>query len=146
MKRKQSIAESDSNSLHILHPHVNKYSFEINADGLNKPGLSAFLEDTYLKTKTPIDLAGKTEVTFNIENVAGSYNPDRFRIVFRQEEVIPVSFISVDGNPKDKDIEVKWKVANEKLVAHYEIEKLQDGNAFKKGGKYRCGCSAFRKL
>ena len=134
VERKHTISEEDTIFLHILHPRVNKYSFEINAAGLNKPGLTAYLEDTYLKTKTPVDLSGKTEITFNIANVPGSYNPDRFRIVFRQEKVVPVSFISVEGNPKDKDVEIKWKVVNEKFVSQYEIEKSGDGSAFKKVG------------
>ena len=76
--------------------------FNLQQIQLGQQGLTGFLEDTYLHTSTPLNLNGSTIADFNIVNIPGSYAPDRFRIVFRQMSVLPVTFTSVKAYPKIK--------------------------------------------
>ena len=99
------------------------------ATNLNS-GLEGFLEDTYLHTKTRLDLTGTTVSDFTIANIAGSYASDRFRIVFAPAEVLPVTFTSVKAYRQDKNINVEWRVENEMNMKQYEVEKSTDGNQF----------------
>ena len=75
-----------------------------------KSGLGAFLEDNYLLTKTPLNLSGSTIVDFTVVNSAGSYAPDRFRIVFIPAMPLPVTLTSVKAYRHDKNINLEWKV------------------------------------
>ena len=105
------------------------YHFEFIASNLN-PGLVGFLEDNYLHTRTLLNLTGSTVANFTIANIAGSYAPDRFRIVFAPVDVLPVTFASVKAYRQDKNINVEWKVENEMNMKQYEVEKSINGTQF----------------
>jgi hypothetical protein len=97
---------------------------------LQTAGLTAVLEDVYLNTKTPLSVSGSTNYDFNIINHPDSYNPFRFRIVFKALSTLPVSFTAITATRQNDDIKVAWKVANEINIAHYEVEKSADGRNF----------------
>ena len=111
---------------------MQQYNFALQAVDLAQPGLTAYLEDSYLNTKTAFDLNGLTTVNFVIENTAGSKAVDRFRIVFRPAEVLPLTFTAIAAAKQNKSIAVSWKTTNELNVAKYEVEKSADGIVFKK--------------
>ena len=129
IERRQPITEHDTIFLNLTDTRVQSYHFEFVAGNVNS-GLEGFLEDNYLHTKTPVSLSGTTEVNFNIENVAGSYAPDRFRIVFAPSVALPVTFISVKAYRQDKHIDVEWRVENEMNMKQYEVEKSINGTVF----------------
>jgi hypothetical protein len=130
VERRPDVSKQDTIFLNFTRPRVSNYQFEFIPNGLDQPGLHGFLEDDYLKTKTPISLSSTTDIQFNVENIPGSYAPDRFRIVFQQDRVLPFSFVKVNGYQKNSDIIVDWSVQNERLIRQYEIEKSVDGSAF----------------
>ena len=130
VERRHTINSQDTIFLNLANVKVQKYRFEINADELDKPGLTAFLEDTYLHTTTPLNLNGSTTIDFNIVNIPGSYAADRFRIVFTPSLVLPLSITSVKAYQKDKNIAVEWTVENESNMKQYDVEKSFDGNHY----------------
>jgi hypothetical protein len=67
-----------------------------------------------------------------VENVQGSYAPDRFDIVFKQDVIPPPAITSVEASAKDRNITVDWKIINEKNMQHYEVERSFDGKQFAK--------------
>ena len=137
IERRHSIVQKDTIFLNLANTKVQKYRFEFTADQLGRQGLTGFLEDNYLHTSTPLNLNGSTVVNFTIENMPGSYAPDRFRIVFRPALVLPLSFTSVKAYPKNKAIAVEWKVENESNLKQYDVEKSVDGNDYAIA-KYSC--------
>ena len=129
IERRHTITQQDTIFLNLAEVRVQAYRFEFIASNLNT-GLEGFLEDNYLHTRTPINLSGSTFVDFNIENIAGSYASDRFRIVFAPAVVLPVTFTSVKAYLQDKNINVEWRVENEKNMKQYEVEKSTNGTLF----------------
>ena len=122
---------SDTIFYYIGQLRLQQYEFEFDPSGLGQTGLTAFLEDNYLHSSTPIDLNNPTHVQFNVINDAGSYATDRFRIVFKQIAPLPVSFTQVSATRNsDKTIAVKWKVESETSMQLYTVERSVDGRNF----------------
>ena len=129
IERKHTITQQDTIFLNLTGVRVQQYQFQFDADNLNT-GIEGFLEDSYLHTRTPLNLSGSTVVNFNIVNIPGSYAPDRFRIVFAPAVVLPVTFTSVKAYRQDKNINVEWRVENEMNMKQYEVEKSTNGTQF----------------
>jgi len=51
-------------------------------------------------------------------------------IVFEPSKALPVTFTSIKAWKQDKDIEVQWRVDNERNIKQYEVEKSTDGSNF----------------
>lgn len=135
VERRKNITEADTIFFKLSGVREQAYQLEIEAANLNSPGLQAWLEDSYLQTRTPLDLEGTTTVDFTIVNIPGSYASDRFRIVFRPAAPaapLPVTFVSIDASRKNADILVDWKVEMESNLKHYEVERSQNGVSFTK--------------
>jgi hypothetical protein len=130
VERRHTITDKDTIFLNLTGVSALKYRFELMADQLYRQGLSAFLEDNYLHTSTPLYIDGTTNVDFTVTSAAGSKAPDRFRIVFSQLGTLPVTFTSIKAYRQDKNINVEWKVDNELSIKEYETQKSTDGNRF----------------
>jgi hypothetical protein len=131
VERRTSILETDTIFYKLTTVKVQKYRYEYIANDLREFGVEGFIEDTYLNTKTTLNMEGKTTVDFSIENIPGSYANDRFRIVFKAVPgPKPMTFVSVKATQQADDIAVDWKVENETNVKEYEVEKSLDGFLF----------------
>ena len=111
--------------LNLTNTKVQHYRFEFTAEQLGQQ-LSGSLEDNYLHTSTPLNLNGSTILDFNIANIAGSYAPDRFSIVFSPLQILPLSFTSIKAHQQNKDIAVEWEAENESNLKQYNVEKSVD--------------------
>jgi len=132
IERRHSIVQNDTIFLNLANTKVQQYRFEFKVDQLDKLGLKGFLEDSYLKTSTALNLTGPTLLDFNIVNIAGSYAPDRFRVVFKQHVVLPVTYTSIKAYRQTSNINIEWKVENEINIRQYEVEKSTNGTQFTK--------------
>ncbi len=132
VERMPELVKTDTIFYNLAQMRVQHYQFEFIADNINRPGLAAFLEDSYLAVKTAVGLSDTTRIDFNIINDPGSYAPDRFRLVFKELAPVPVTFTSVRANRQVNNILVEWKVENELNIDHYEVEKSADGQHFTK--------------
>jgi hypothetical protein len=97
-------------------------------------GLQAFLLDKFLNTATPVGLSDSSFVNITITANTGSSAADRFKVVFRQMNALPVTFVSIKATQKDKAVVVEWNVENESGMQQYEIERASDGSTFLKTG------------
>jgi hypothetical protein len=108
-----------------------------NADPLISSGI---LEDKYSGINTALDLTGTVNsYSFTVDANAASKAADRFRVVFRQSTVVPVSFVSIKAAQQNNNIAVEWKVASQLNVLNYEVEKSTDGRSFNKVGTIVAG-------
>ncbi len=130
IERRHTISQSDTIHLYMLKMKAKSYRFEILGDHFNQPGLVAFLEDDHLKSSTALNINGANEYNFNVLDVPASYNPSRFKIVFKQAAALPVIFNLVKAYEIDKDIAVEWTVENESNASKYAVEKSTDGIHF----------------
>jgi hypothetical protein len=143
VERRHTINSQDTIFLNLANTKAQKYRFEIAADWFDQqPGLTAFFEDSYLHTSTPLDLAGTTTIDFNIVNIPGSYAVNRFSIVFTPPVALPLTLTSVKAYQKNKDIAVEWTVENESNMKQYEVERSDDGNHFSKAGTVKANNNA----
>ena len=127
---RQPVNSSDSIQFRMWNLQQQSYRLEFIAGNINTAGLIAVLEDAYLKTNTTLDLAGTAIVNFTVDANAASAAANRFRIVFTQSGPLPVSFISIAATKQNSDIRVEWKVAGERGIQHYEVERSADGRSF----------------
>jgi len=93
-------------------------------------GLSAYLIDHYLKTEKQVSLTDSTSINFSITQDSASSSSGRFMIVFRANEALPVTFVSVMAFRQNQYILVEWKVENENGLKEYGVERSTDGTHF----------------
>jgi len=133
VERHSEINDRDTLFLDMGLLKVKQYQFEFIPTLMDQPGLTAYLEDKYLNTQTPVSLTDTTRYSFNVVNIAGAYAADRFRIVFKKTPnvVLPVTILSVSAiRNSDRTVTVNWKVDNETSMKHYTVERSTDGRHF----------------
>lgn len=131
IESRHTVVEKDTVFINLANTKVMRYRFDIMPTGFVRPGLTAFLEDAYLHTSTPVELSTNGSYEFSVANIVGSYAPDRFRIVFNQQAALPVTFTGIKAYPKNDHVNVEWKVENELNIAGYEAERSLNGTQFK---------------
>jgi len=132
IESKHTLAAYDTTFLNLTTLKAQAYRFEIDATNLSANTIQGFLVDNYLKTKTPLNMAGTTDYNFTVINIPGAYAADRFKIVFEPTSALAVTINSIKAYHRAKDIVVEWKVDNQSNMKQYEVEKSTDGNNFSK--------------
>ncbi len=128
VERRAPLSASDTIFLNISGLGAATYQFHFDAQNLD-PALQAVLLDTYLGTRTPVNMTGTTDISFTISNAA-SNTATRFMILFSPAEALPLTFTSVKAFLQDQNIDVQWRTQNEMNVKNYIVEKSLDGNNF----------------
>ncbi|MFT3911068.1 MAG: hypothetical protein QM737_16735 [Ferruginibacter sp.] len=134
IERRAEIVNTDTIFFNMAQMKVQDYQLEFTAENLASPVLTAYLEDAFLNSRTQINLDAVTTVNFTVTADPLSKAANRFRIVFKQQGVVPLSFISIKAFRQDHNIMVNWTVANEANIAHYEILHSADGRNFSQLG------------
>ena len=128
VEKRPMIVTRDTIFLRMSNTGIKDYRFQIGTIDFVQPGVTAFLEDTYLNTSIPLDISGAINYQdFSITAVAASANPDRFRIVFAAAGPLPVTITSVKAAQQGANIAVEWKASNQYNMKQYEVEKSTDG-------------------
>lgn len=108
-----------------------QYSLEFVSENLD-PTLQAYLVDNFLGTQTAIALNSTQMIGFTVTSNAASSAANRFKVVFKTNSTLPVTFTTVRANANDRNntIEVGWSVSGEKDIRHYEVGFGSDGRNF----------------
>ncbi len=136
VERRAEIVDTDTIFYQLGQLRQTGYQLEFIAQDLAAPGLTAYLEDSYLHTTTVINLGTTSIIDFVVNADPASKASDRFRLVFKLLGPVPVTFTSITGYRQDKNIVVDWKVENELNIDHYEIERSVKGDNFIKMGAH----------
>jgi hypothetical protein len=123
---------NDTLFLNIANMKQRSYQFIFEPSSFNAPGLIAYLEDAFTGTTTQLSLSAATPVTFTVTSNAATSAADRFRIVFKNNNPLPVSFVNVKAYEKNAAIQVEWNIASESGVNRYEVEESSDAINFSK--------------
>ena len=124
--RKKFITDADTIFYELGQMRNSTYKFEFTPENMSSVGLSAYMEDLYLGTRTPISLDVTSSLNFEVNSDSGSYRSDRFRIVFKMSSTLPVTFVDISAEKLEKDVKVKWKVSNEFNMNRYVVERSLD--------------------
>ncbi len=84
-----------------------QYKLELVALNMNTEGLTAVLEDSYLKTSTTVDLTGSITLSFIVDANAASAAANRFRIAFRKTKLMVIENkpgFSIAPNPVESSV------------------------------------------
>lgn len=133
IERRKTIAYADTIFFKLWQTRQREYQFEFIASNMQYPGLTGYLEDSYLHTVTPLSLNDSNHVNFSINSNPASADVFRFRIIFTTEaalKILPLTFISANAYQKNNFINVDWKTANESNLKQYDIERSVDGKSF----------------
>lgn len=129
-ERRPSLTVNDTIFFKLQKATQRKYAFQIEPAAINDPLLTAWLEDSYLNTSVAVDLYNTSLFEFSIDANAASAAGNRFRIVFKQVALLPVTIVSVNAVLQDKAVAVNWIVENEINIAKYEVERSPDAIHF----------------
>ncbi|MEO5892975.1 MAG: T9SS type A sorting domain-containing protein [Ferruginibacter sp.] len=133
VEKRQPVTDSDTLFFKLSKTTQRNYQFEFVPKNMN-PLLTAFLEDSYKGTKTPVSVTSATTFNFSVNGEAKSAVSDRFRIVFKAAGAgpLPVTYSNIKAYQKSNDIAVEWTVENEIDINKYDVEKSIDGINFTK--------------
>ena len=113
-----------------------QYTLQIFAQQLSSGTLKAFLVDNYLNTEQALSLIDTNRIVFNVlAGTPASFAANRFKIVFQDVSVLPISFKTITAVQKGNNIQVDWSVEEETTVRRYEVERSADGISFIKVGE-----------
>jgi len=124
------LTASDTLYYDITHLARRTYQLRFAPVNLQSTGLHAFLIDAFLKTEAPVSLADSSFINIAVTSNTASAASDRFKVVFRQMNLLPVTITSVYAKEKDAENLIGWNVANENGIRQYEVEKSKDGSQF----------------
>jgi len=135
IEKRQTIEERDTIQYSMRNLKARTYQLVVELTNMEATGMTAYLKDRYTGTVTTLSYNEPYRFTFTPTNPEpGSYAPDRFLIYFKEMNVVPVSFVSIDAWRKNKTAVIDWKVQEETNVHHYEVERSADGQQFTKIG------------
>ncbi len=127
---RQQISSSDTIYYNMWNLQAQQYKFSFVPSGLNAAGLTAYLQDSYLGTSTPVDLNSGTSISFTVDNNVASSRSDRFRLIFNNSTPVPVTYTNVKAYQQNNNVALEWSVANQSSVKEYVVEKSSDGVIF----------------
>jgi hypothetical protein len=121
----------------LFTPGLTKRAFSLTfgPEKLDAVGRQAFLRDKFLNTLTPISTTENSEYKFEGTEEEASLNESRFEIVFKQDNVLPVTFTDITARDIRGDVQVNWSIATEDKMSHYEVEHSVNGTEFGKATK-----------
>lgn len=107
------------------------YQFRFAPSNLQAANLHAYLVDAYLGIFTDISLTDSSIVDFTVNTDPASGANNRFYLIFKKLEVLPVTFTQISAKRNsDEVVQVNWKVESELNIHLYEVEKSADGKHF----------------
>ena len=129
IESRQTISLADTIFFKMWRMQKRSYQMQFVGTNLDHRGLEGFLEDTYLKSSTAINLNDTTTVTFTVNNDTASASTYRFRLVFKTatQAVLPFVFTSANGYWNRNHNIVKWKARNEMNLSKYIVERSVGG-------------------
>ncbi|MEI8053719.1 MAG: Ig-like domain-containing protein [Bacteroidota bacterium] len=134
IETRSALQETDTLFYKLGQVKVSTYQLEFIPENLDQTSLRAYLEDRYLNTSTPVSLTDTTRVDFSISSVSGSYDSDRFRMVFKKLAPVPVTFVDIKAEKQKDAVKVSWKVENEINIRNYTVERSANGRNFTEMG------------
>jgi autotransporter-associated beta strand protein len=130
VERRNVFPTFDTLLLRLTNTSARSYQFECTATNV-PPLVTAQLEDTYTGLSTPINTQGSTNISFSINGEKSSAAPDRFRIVMnRVTKALATNGTGISAEQFGETILVSWKLENENRIAHYLLERSEDGLHF----------------
>ena len=129
-ERRPPINPFDSIPLRITAMRKGNYRLQTDLSLLQLFGTYCSLRDTYLGTETMINLNSITDIDFFINEDPLSKGADRFMLLFKPENLLPVVFTSVNAMRNNYINNVQWITDVEMDIDYYVVQYSEDGQNF----------------
>lgn len=128
IEQRKKIFATDTTFFAMWNMQQRAYRLIITTSNLAHPGLLGYFEDSYMGTSVPLSLNDINTIDFTVNSTPGSYASNRFRIVFKNPDLIALAtnFVSFSGRHAGSNIELKWSVENESAMNQYTVERSTD--------------------
>lgn len=146
LEARKQVITTDTLFYKMTNLNIQNYKLEFFPINMIKPGLTAVLIDRFLDTRTPVSLStAPTYYPFSVTANAGSSAQDRFILILFQADPgpLPVDFISIAAAKNSTGVQVSWKVAGERGIINYSIERSADARTFSSVGTVTAAGSGY---
>ncbi len=131
VEARQPASDNDTINYHFSNLRQQAYRLVLKAQNFPATTLTAFFGDRFQNTTRIIDLSMDNSIEFTITAEQGSAASDRFYLVFKQLQVVPVSFTDVAAiRNRENNVDVTWKTENEVNINYYQVERSTDNRNF----------------
>ena len=86
------------------------------------------LVDKFLNTKQ--DVRANQVYDFNVTSDSASEGSNRFKVLIGDPSALPVNFTAITATRVGDVVNVKWRIANEALIASYNVERSTNDTSF----------------
>jgi hypothetical protein len=107
------------------------YTLSINSKDLST-SKQAFIVDNFTNTEKLVKPTDTTNITFVANTSNTATFTDRFYIVFRNSNALPISKLTLQASFKNGAVNVNWQTIEEIQLYGYEVESSSDAIQFKK--------------
>lgn len=106
------------------------YKFQFVKKDLD-PKLTALLKDKFTGETTVMPETDTTLIAFNTTTDVASTDTERFKVVFKNA----VNWQTINAEPIETNVKVRWELSNEFNVNFYEVERSENNHDFTVVGK-----------
>ncbi len=146
LEARKQVITTDTLFYKMTNLNIQNYKLEFFPINMIKPGLTAVLVDSFLDTRTAVSLSkAPAYYPFSVTANAGSSAQDRFILILFQADPgpLPVDFISIAAAKNSTGVQVSWKVAGERGIINYSIERSADARTFSSVGTVTAAGSGY---
>ena len=130
IEARQLADANDTIFLAVSHLKTQTYTWKFVPKNFNAPNLQAQLKDNFTNTLTNISFTDTTVINFTTTTNAASKAADRFSVIFKNNQTLPVKIAQLNAYTKNNGIQIAWQVNNALDAEKYQIEKSNDGINF----------------
>jgi len=133
IERRHTIQNTDTIFYKIWNlSQARSYQLEFEPTNMAQPGMTAYVEDKYLHTNTPVSLEDTSRVSFTINADPASSDIYRFRLIFTTAVggTLPLTFTGLKAYQHNTAINIDWNTATENNMKDYTVERSTNGSNY----------------
>lgn len=131
IERRQAISDLDTIFLQLSPLAQRSYEWQFVFSGMEGQPVEAMLKDNFGSLNNRLlSLSDTNFIAFDVNSNAASGASNRFMIVFKQLQVLPVSFNQIKAAQNAAGVLVQWETEQEVNIKEYVLEKSINGTTF----------------
>lgn len=112
-----------------------QYAWKINHKNFSNSGRSVYLIDSFTNNEILIPEMLDYQYNFATDSTIFSSSPSRFKVVIKNNAVLPLSFVFLNGLSTDNGNLIEWKTGTPGTFTSFIVERSGDGINFQEISK-----------
>jgi hypothetical protein len=105
------------------------YTISVNTQNFSS-SFQPYILDTYANTERMVKSTDTTNITFIANTGISATFAERFKIVFRSSNALPIAGLTLHADVKNGQVNINWQSVNEVQLKNYEVENSTDASNF----------------